>query len=106
MYRILPSAVHVAFPAPSKDAVTAFFHQAMQAGGKFHGEPKTRDSSGYHSAAVLDLDGNSIEAVYRPGGSVVASEAEGPTMAMALLERICGVKKQQGAEHHRTAVRS
>ncbi|KAJ5692141.1 hypothetical protein N7462_001564 [Penicillium macrosclerotiorum] len=79
---ILPSAVHVAFPAPSKDAVTAFFHQAMQAGGKFHGEPKTRDSFGYHSAAVLDFDGNSIEAVYRPGGTVVASEAGSPTIAL------------------------
>lgn len=91
-YSVLPSAAHVAFPAPSKDAVTAFFHQAIQAGGKFHGEPRTRDSvSGYHSAAVIDFDGNSIEAVYRPGGSVVASEAGGPTIA--LLENRSVVSK-------------
>ncbi|CEJ56869.1 hypothetical protein PMG11_05585 [Penicillium brasilianum] len=89
---ILPSAAHVAFPAPSKDAVTAFFHLAIQAGGRFHGEPRTRDSvSGYHSAAVIDFDGNSIEAVYRPGGSVVASEAGGPTIA--LLENRSVVSK-------------
>ncbi|GLI77117.1 hypothetical protein PoHVEF18_005402 [Penicillium ochrochloron] len=89
---VLPSAAHVAFPAPSKDAVTAFFHQAIQAGGKFHGEPRTRDSqSGYHSAAVIDFDGNSIEAVYRPGSTVVASEVGGPTIA--LLENRSVVSK-------------
>ncbi len=82
----------MAFPAPTKDAVTAFFHLAIQAGGKFHGEPRTRDSqSGYHSAAVIDFDGNSIEAVYRPGGTVVASEAGGPTIA--LLENRSVVSK-------------
>lgn len=32
-----------------------------------YGEPKTRDGEpGYYSAAVIDADGNSIEAVYRP----------------------------------------
>ncbi|KAJ5884957.1 hypothetical protein N7495_009467 [Penicillium taxi] len=78
-----PSAVHIAFPAPSRDAVGQFFICALKAGGQIHGEPKTRDSqSGYYSAAVIDFDGNSIEAVYRPGGSVVASEAGGPTIAM------------------------
>lgn len=91
-YSVLPSAAHVAFPAPTKDAVTAFFHLAIQAGGKFHGEPRTRDSqTGYHSAAVIDFDGNSIEAVYRPGSSVVASEAGGPTIA--LLENGTAVSK-------------
>ncbi|KAF3403770.1 hypothetical protein F1880_010186 [Penicillium rolfsii] len=89
---VLPSAAHVAFPAPSKDAVTAFFHQAIQAGGQFHGEPRTRDSqTGYYSAAVIDFDGNSIEAVYRPGSTVVASEVGGPTIA--LLENRSVVSK-------------
>ncbi|KAL4786445.1 hypothetical protein BJX76DRAFT_355172 [Aspergillus varians] len=60
-------AAHIAFPAPSKDAVNSFFICALKAGGKLHGEPKTRDyHSGYFSAAVMDMDGNSIEAVYRP----------------------------------------
>ena len=43
-----------------------FFHIALRAGGKIHGEPCVRDASGYYSAAVIDFDGNSIEAVYRP----------------------------------------
>ncbi|KAF7715629.1 Uncharacterized protein PECH_002470 [Penicillium ucsense] len=82
---VLPSAAHVAFPAPSKDAVTTFFHSAIQAGGQYHGEPRTRDSqTGYYSAAVIDFDGNSIEAVYRPGAapSVAASVAGGPTIGL------------------------
>ena len=53
----------------------SFFVRALKAGGKFHGEPKVRDSeSGYYSAAVLDFDGNSIEAVYRPSSSSAKSE--------------------------------
>ncbi|OKL63055.1 hypothetical protein UA08_02023 [Talaromyces atroroseus] len=62
-------AAHIAFPAPSTEAVNSFFISALKAGGKIHGEPKVRDpESGYFSAAVVDLDGNSIEAVYRPPG--------------------------------------
>lgn len=40
--------------------------------------------SGYYSAAVIDVDGNSIEAVYRPGNSVraVKSKVKGPAMAL------------------------
>lgn len=42
-----------------------------------------RDSqSGYFSAAVIDFDGNSIEAVYRPSMSSAASAVSGPTMAL------------------------
>lgn len=53
----------------------SFFVRALKAGAKFHGEPKTRDSdSGYYSAAVLDFDGNSIEAVYRPSSPSAKSE--------------------------------
>lgn len=82
-YRTPPGAVHVAFPAPSKDAVGSFFISALKAGAKIHGEPKERDSqSGYFSAAVIDFDGNSIEAVYRPELSSAASTVSGPTMAL------------------------
>ena len=83
--RVPPGAVHVAFPAPSRDAVGSFFISALKAGGKIHGEPKERDSqTGYFSAAVIDFDGNSIEAVYRPAssGASVVSAASGPTMAL------------------------
>ncbi len=38
----------------------------MKAGGRFHGEPAVRDQeTGYYSAAVLDFDDNSIEAMHR-----------------------------------------
>lgn len=55
----------------------------MKAGGKIHGEPKLRDpGSGYYSAAVIDSDGNSIEAVYRPSSSSARSEATGPDIPL------------------------
>ena len=59
-------AAHVAFPASSHASVQDFFAASLKAGGKIHGEPCIRDASGYYSAAVIDFDGNSIEAVYRP----------------------------------------
>lgn len=59
-------AAHVAFTAPSRAAVQDFFIAALKAGGKIHGEPCVRDASGYYSGAIIDFDGNSIEAVYRP----------------------------------------
>lgn len=94
--RLAVSAVHVAFPAPSKEAVQSFVYAAVKAGAKLHGEPRERDAiSGYYSAAVIDLDGNSVEAVYRPGASVVASEAGGPTIA--LLENGSVVSKSSRA---------
>jgi len=62
-------AAHVAFPAKSRQTVQDFFVAALKAGGQIHGEPATRDSSGYYSAAIIDFDGNSIEAVYRPTAS-------------------------------------
>ena len=55
----------------------------MKAGGKIHGEPKLRDpGSGYYSAAVIDSDGNSVEAVYRPSISSARSEATGPDIPL------------------------
>ncbi|KAJ5726417.1 uncharacterized protein N7483_007774 [Penicillium malachiteum] len=90
------SAVHVAFPAPTRDAVHTFFISALKAGGTMQSEPKCRDSQlGLFSAAVVDFDGNSIEAVYRSGGTVVASEAGGPTIA--LLENGSVVSKSSRA---------
>lgn len=70
----------------------AFFISALKAGGKIHGEPKTRDSdSGYYSAAIIDFDGNSIEAVFRPSSSSARSEVSRP--ALALLENGSVVSK-------------
>lgn len=62
-----PGAAHIAFSSPSPTAVNSFFTSALKAGGRIHGEPAVRDpKTGYYSAAVMDLDGNSVEVVHRP----------------------------------------
>lgn len=63
---IKATAAHIAFSAPSRSAVDAFFTAALKAGGRVHGEPAVRDQeTGYYSAAILDSDDNSIEAMHR-----------------------------------------
>jgi hypothetical protein len=80
-------AAHVAFPAPSKEAVNSFFVSALKSGGKIHGEPKTRDpDSGYYSAAVVDFDGNSIEAVYRPESSSSSGRSQTGAPALKVIK--------------------
>ncbi|KAI4209721.1 MAG: hypothetical protein LQ351_007375 [Letrouitia transgressa] len=60
------TAAHVAFTAPSRSVVDQFFVAALKAGGRIHGEPAVRDQeTGYYSAAVMDFDDNSIEAMHR-----------------------------------------
>ncbi|KAL8713897.1 MAG: hypothetical protein Q9220_002043 [cf. Caloplaca sp. 1 TL-2023] len=71
------SAAHIAFSASSRDVVGAFFIAALKAGGRIHGEPAERDRvTGYYSAAVLDFDGNSIEAMHRNKGETTPSHAD------------------------------
>jgi len=57
--------VHVAFAAPSREAVDAFYRAGLAAGGKDNGPPGLRPHyhANYYGAFVLDLDGNNIEAV-------------------------------------------
>lgn len=75
-------AAHLAFLAPSKDAVGNFFLAALKAGGKLHGEPQIRDVKlRYYSAVVLDADGNRVEAVYCPGDSSAQSEVSASDMS-------------------------
>jgi catechol 2,3-dioxygenase-like lactoylglutathione lyase family enzyme len=62
--------LHVAFPAPDRAAVHAFYEAAMAAGGRDNGPPGPRPHyhANYYSAFVLDPDGNNIEAVcHKPG---------------------------------------
>ena len=75
-------AAHVAFPAASRSQVQDFFVAALRAGGKIHGEPCQRDASGYYSAAVIDFDGNSIEAVCRPVFNDEANKENADTRSM------------------------
>ncbi len=58
---------HIAFRAPRRRDVDAFFDAALTAGGKANGAPGLRPeySDNYYAAFVRDLDGHKIEAVCR-----------------------------------------
>ena len=57
---------HVAFSAPSREAVDAFHAAALEVGGRDNGAPGLRPEyhGGYYGAYVLDPDGNNVEAVH------------------------------------------
>lgn len=56
---------HLAFSAPSRDAVVRFHEAAVHNGGRSDGEPGLRPRYGddYYAAFVLDPDGHRVEAV-------------------------------------------
>jgi catechol 2,3-dioxygenase-like lactoylglutathione lyase family enzyme len=60
-----PGPMHLAFIAPDRAAVDAFYIAAMSAGGKDNGAPGVRDQyhPGYYAAFVIDPEGHNIEAV-------------------------------------------
>jgi uncharacterized protein len=60
------AGVHVAFSAPSREAVDAFHAAALQAGGRDNGAPGPRPEyhRGYYGAYAFDPDGNNVEAVH------------------------------------------
>jgi len=57
--------MHVAFAAPDRKAVDAFYAAAIAAGAKDNGKPGIRADyhPTYYGAFVLDADGHNIEAV-------------------------------------------
>jgi len=57
---------HVAYAAPSKEAVQAFYDAALANGGKDNGAPGYRKdyTPGYYAAFAFDPSGNNIEAVF------------------------------------------
>jgi catechol 2,3-dioxygenase-like lactoylglutathione lyase family enzyme len=56
---------HIAFVAPSREAVDRFHAAALSAGGVDEGRPGIRANydPGYYAAFVRDLDGHRLEAV-------------------------------------------
>jgi catechol 2,3-dioxygenase-like lactoylglutathione lyase family enzyme len=58
---------HLAFDAPSRAAVDAFYESAIDAGGVDAGAPGLRPHYGakYYAAFVVDPDGHKLEAVYQ-----------------------------------------
>lgn len=64
-HSIARSNAHVAFSATSRSAVRDFYAAALTAGGQPNGAPAFRGCNDcIFNAAVLDLDGNSIEVIY------------------------------------------
>ena len=60
------TGAHVAFIAPSAEAVERWYDAAMRQGGTDNGPPGLRPeySGRYFAAFVLDPDGNNVEAVF------------------------------------------
>jgi catechol 2,3-dioxygenase-like lactoylglutathione lyase family enzyme len=60
------AGVHVAFSAPSREAVDRFYAAALEAGGRDNGAPGPRPEyhAGYYGAYVFDPDGNNVEAIH------------------------------------------
>jgi catechol 2,3-dioxygenase-like lactoylglutathione lyase family enzyme len=58
---------HVAFTAPTRTDVDAFYHAALAAGGRDNGPPGLRPHyhPDFYGAFVFDPDGNNIEASCR-----------------------------------------
>jgi catechol 2,3-dioxygenase-like lactoylglutathione lyase family enzyme len=59
--------VHLAFAAPSRQAVQTFYAAALGAGGIDNGAPGLREDYGpnYYAAFVIDPDGYRVEAVFK-----------------------------------------
>ena len=57
--------MHIAFRAPDREAVDAFYRAALANGGSDNGKPGLRPHyhSNYYAAFVIDPDGNNVEAV-------------------------------------------
>jgi catechol 2,3-dioxygenase-like lactoylglutathione lyase family enzyme len=63
----LSAAVHLAFIAPSEQAVRAFHATALELGATDNGAPGLRPEyeAGYFAAFVIDPDGHNLEAVFK-----------------------------------------
>jgi catechol 2,3-dioxygenase-like lactoylglutathione lyase family enzyme len=62
---VLTGRHHLAFQAKDRAMVEAFYHAALESGGKDNGAPGERPyHPGYYAAFVIDPDGNNIEAVF------------------------------------------
>jgi catechol 2,3-dioxygenase-like lactoylglutathione lyase family enzyme len=66
--------VHLAFPAPDRAAVDAFYEAALRAGGTDNGSPGLRPQyhPGYYGAFVWAPDGCNVEAVHHTFGAAAA----------------------------------
>jgi hypothetical protein len=63
------AGTHIAFNAPSRKAVNAWYKAGIENGGRGNGEPGVRENYGrnYYSAFLIDPDGWRVEAVFQDG---------------------------------------
>ena len=63
------SGMHLAFVAPTREAVDAFYRTAMASGAKDNGPPGIRAHyhPNYYGAFVIDVNGVNLEAVCHTG---------------------------------------
>ena len=80
--------LHVAFAAPSQDYVDAFWRRGVEAGYRSDGEPGLQPQyrPDYYGGFLLDPDGNSVEAVYRPGRTETGSPIDHLWLGVTDLE--------------------
>ena len=66
-----PAHLHLAFKAGSRQQVDAFYHAALEAGGKDNGAPGLRPHyhANYYAAFVIGPDGHNIEVVCHEAGA-------------------------------------
>jgi len=59
---------HICLRAPNREAVEAFYAQAIALGARDEGAPAARAATmkSYFGAFIIDLDGNKIEAITFP----------------------------------------
>jgi catechol 2,3-dioxygenase-like lactoylglutathione lyase family enzyme len=80
--------LHVAFAAPAREEVDAFWRRGVDAGYRSDGEPGLRPQyrPDYYGGFLLDPDGNSVEAVYRPGRTEAGSPIDHLWLGVGDLE--------------------
>jgi len=104
--------VHVAFVAPTREHVGAFWRAGLSAGGEDDGEPgeRPRYTPSYYGAFLVDPDGNSAEAVVhddvRRGGHVDhlwvgVRELDRAAAFYAALARHTGLREGRQWKHGR-----
>jgi catechol 2,3-dioxygenase-like lactoylglutathione lyase family enzyme len=80
--------LHVAFAARSREDVDAFWRRGVVAGYRSDGEPGPRPHyhPDYYGSFLLDPDGNSVEAVYRPPRTLSGEPIDHLWLGVADLE--------------------
>ena len=70
---------HLAFHAPSREAIDAFHSAGLQAGGRDNGRPGPRDGYAAYAAFLIDRDGNNVEAVLWEGEGAASARKRAPS---------------------------